>query len=124
MLFATGYTCQVLGIRIYSLPTLLAQKCELVEADLTITVRVHEPIDFSHVIKADFQPQVIECLSKFIDGYRLRMIRVDVSESLSHISESLVDLRRNKREQFDQELLISRLGSPSLICFIFLREIP
>ena len=84
----TGF---VLFIWVNLAPTLLRQERKLCVAYIARAICVHVPIKLLNVFKADFQAEKVDSLSELVDRNRLRVVRVNVAEGLSQVSEPLID---------------------------------
>ena len=84
----TGF---VLFIWVNFAPTLLRQERELCVAYIARAICVHVPIKLLNVFKADFQAEKVDSLSELVNRNRLRVVRVNVAEGLSQVSEPLID---------------------------------
>ena len=84
----TGF---VLLIWVNLAPTLLRQERELCVAYIARAISIHVPIKLLNVFEADFQAEKVNSLGELVNRNRLRVVRVNVAEGFSQVSESLID---------------------------------
>ena len=84
----TGF---VLLIWVNLAPTLLRQERELCVAYIARAISIHVPIKLLNVFEADFQAEKVNSLGELVNRNRLRVVRVNVAEGFSQVSEPLID---------------------------------
>ena len=93
--------------RVDSSPSLFRQHSELIIADLSTSVFIHETVKLSNIIEGNFQTEEVNSLSELVEWDWLRVISIEISKSCPQILESFVELLRDKTKEFVEACLFS-----------------
>ena len=90
----------VARVRVDFPPAFLIKQSEFKIANLSVAVRVHIAEQFLYVFKADLKAEEVDGLCPLVEGNRLGVVGVYVSESLAQVPEPLTYLERDEAEKF------------------------